>query len=164
MIEIRPAAPADFDAVGRLTVAAYRADGQLDGLDPYERRLLDVASRAHDNEVLVAVDDADRVLGAVTILAPGSELVELSRPGEAEFRMLAVDPAAQGQGVGAALVTACVDRARERRATALVISSRDFAKAAHRLYQRMGFVRVPELDWSPEPGVRLVALRLELSG
>ena len=78
--------------------------------------------------------------------------------------MLAVDPAAQGRGVGAALVTACVDRARERGATAIVISSRDFAKSAHRLYQRMGFVRVPELDWSPEPGVQLIALRLELSG
>ena len=35
--------------------------------------------------------------------------------------------------------------------------------AAHRLYQRNHFVRVPERDWLPEPDVPLLAFRLALS-
>ena len=34
--------------------------------------------------------------------------------------------------------------------------------AAHRLYERLGFVRAPDRDWGPVPGVDLVAFRKEL--
>jgi ribosomal protein S18 acetylase RimI-like enzyme len=162
-IAVRPAQPADFADIARLTVAAYAADGQLDGEHGYERVLADVASRAQDAEVLVAVDpDTGEVLGAVTFVLPGSRYAELSRTSEAEFRMLAVDPAAQRRGVGRALVQACLDRAGTRGCTAVVISARDLAAAAHQLYAGFGFERVPENDWSPLPGVRLLALRLAL--
>jgi len=33
--------------------------------------------------------------------------------------------------------------------------------AAHRIYQRLGFERVPERDWSPIAGVDLLAFALE---
>jgi hypothetical protein len=36
--------------------------------------------------------------------------------------------------------------------------------AAHRLYQRNHFVRVPERDWLPDPDVPLIAFRLDLCG
>lgn len=163
MVLVRLATPTDHPAIGALTVEAYRADGQLTGDNPYEHQLRDVAGRARDNEVLVAVDEeTGAVLGSVTFVLPASDLVELSRPGEAEFRMLAVHPAAQRRGVGRALVRACVARAVERGCSAVVICTRDFAKPALRMYEALGFVRVPELDWTPMPGVRLLALRLEL--
>jgi ribosomal protein S18 acetylase RimI-like enzyme len=66
--------------------------------------------------------------------------------GEASFRMLAVDVTAQGQGVGEALVTACIDRASAG-GRALFIHSGTWMTAAHRLYGRLGFARVPERDW-----------------
>ncbi|MGB2572217.1 GNAT family N-acetyltransferase [Micromonospora citrea] len=161
---VRPATPADFAAVARLTVAAYEADGQLKGEHGYAEVLADVSARAVAGEVLVAVDRASgAVLGSVTFVLSGTPYAELSGPGEAEFRMLAVDPAAQGLGTGAALVRACVDRAGALGCTAVVICVRDgFAVAAHRLYRRMGFVRTPEKDWSPVPGVQLLGLRLAL--
>jgi len=34
--------------------------------------------------------------------------------------------------------------------------------AAHRLYGRLGFVRAPELDWEPVPGIVLLGFRLPL--
>jgi len=163
MVLVRPADPAEYAAIGELTVAAYRADGQFVDDNPYEHALRDVAGRARHNEVLVAVDEErDAILGAVTFVLPGSDLAELSRPGEAEFRMLAVDPAAHGRGVGQALVRACLARAPAHGCSAVVICTRDFAKPAQRLYERMGFVRVPELDWSPMPDVSLLGLRLRL--
>ncbi|KAB1131617.1 GNAT family N-acetyltransferase [Micromonospora sp. AMSO12t] len=165
-LSVRRAGPADFAAVARLTVAAYEADGQLKNEHGYAAVLADVPSRARDGEVLVAVDDATgELLGSVTLVLPGTRYAELSRAGEAEFRMLAVDPAAQGRGVGAALVEACVSRATELGCAAVVICVRDgFAASAQRLYRRRGFVRVPELDWVPVDGVHLLGLRLELTG
>lgn len=164
-VAVRSAGPADFPAVARLTVAAYEADGQLKGENGYAVVLADVATRAEHGEVLVAVDGSTgQVLGSVTFVLPGTRYAELAGPGEAEFRMLAVDPAAQGRGVGAALVDACIARATGLGCTAVVICIRSgFAVPAQRLYERRGFVRLPEKDWSPLPGVDLLGLRLDLA-
>ncbi len=162
-VVVRPARPDDLDRVRELTLAAYRADGQTGPGSPYERVLADVESRAREGELLVAEDEATgRVVGAVLFVLPGSHYAELCRPGEAEFRTLAVDPAAQRRGVGELLVRACLDRARDRGCRAVVISVRDVAHAAQRLYARLGFVRSPEQDWTPVPDVRLLALRYDL--
>jgi ribosomal protein S18 acetylase RimI-like enzyme len=162
-IVVRAADASDFDEIARLTVAAYRADGQLEGEHGYEHVLADVATRAEHGELLVAVDESSgRPLGAVVFVLPGSRFAELSRAGEAEFRMLAVDPAAQRRGVARALVRACLDRAAALGCSALVISVRDFAEPAQRLYAAFGFTRWPEGDWSPMDGVLLLALRLPL--
>ncbi len=158
IVRVRPAVPGEFPAVARLTVAAYEADGQEPAATGYDAVLSDVGSRAESGEVLVAVDGDDRVLGAVTFVRSGSAYAQLCGPGEAEFRMLAVDPGAQRRGVATALVRACLAHAAELHCESVIICSRDVAVAAHRLYERMGFVRVPERDFSPVPGVRLLAL------
>src|SRR5690606_25675837 len=101
----------------------------------------DVASRAAAGQLLVAEEEqTGQVVGGVLFVLPGSAYAEIARPGEAEFRMLAVHPKAQRRGVGEALVRACVARAVELRCHAVVISVRDFAQAAQRLYRRLGFV------------------------
>ena len=158
---MRPARPGEYDEIARLTIEAYREDGQLGAEHGYEQILADVAGRAGHGELLVAVLDS-RLVGSVTFVLPGTRYAELSRPGEAEFRMLAVDPAAQGRGVGLALARACVARAREEGCASVVICTRDFAAGALRLYERLGFVRAPELDWMPAPSVQLLGLRLDL--
>lgn len=183
-IAVRIAEPGDYPAIARLTVAAYQADGQLVGEAGrnYAKVLADVSARAGAGDLLVAVgcaaqrasrdgagepaehrQDADRVLGSVLFVLPDTPYAELSRPGEAEFRMLAVDPAAQGRGVGQALVRACLDRACQRGVRAVVICTRSFSLPAQRLYARLGFIRVPDRDWSPERGVELLALRRDLT-
>jgi ribosomal protein S18 acetylase RimI-like enzyme len=160
-LRVREAKPDDYAAVGALTVAAYRGDGQTDPDHPYETVLVDVAKRSAGGTILVAGDGTE-ILGAVLFVLPGSEYAELSAPGEAEFRMLAVTPAAQRRGVGEALVQACLARARNLGCTAVVICVRDFAEDAQRLYKRIGFVREPRLDWSPMEGVTLLGLRCQL--
>jgi ribosomal protein S18 acetylase RimI-like enzyme len=164
-ISVRPATVDDYAAVGDICVDAYRDDGQLDGPGSgYEQSLRDVVTRAADAEVMVAVDSATGdLVGSVTFAMPDSSYAELSRDGEAEFRMLAVSPKAQGRGVGKALVHACVERAKALNLSALVICFRDSNDRALRMYQGLGFQRVPDLDWSPMPDVHLLGLRLDLS-
>ena len=158
---VRGARPEEYAAIGVLTVDAYGADKQLDD-NEYAKTLANVAHRADVGEVFVAVDGAGELVGSVTFVLPGTPYAELSGPGEAEFRMLAVAPAAWGRGVGELLARACIERARQVGATAIMICTRDFATSAHRIYERLGFVRVPDRDWTPIPGVRLLALRLAL--
>lgn len=162
-VTIRVAGPGDFDAVGALSVAAYRRGGHFDDDGAaYARQLADAAGRARDAELLVAVDAAGAVCGTVMFVPPGTRYSELAGAREAEFRMLAVDPAAQGRGVGSALVRACLERATAAGYEAVVICVRDFAADVHRLYERLGFTRLPARDWSPVPGVALLAYRIAL--
>ena len=168
-MRLRHAQPDDYAEVGELTVSAYAADGYLTAADEYADELRGAARRATEAELVVAVDGHDTtpnrsstLLGTVTFCLSGSPYAEISRAGEAEFRMLAVAPAARGRGVGHALVRWCLDRAREQGCTGLALSSLDRMHAAHRLYDRLGFVRLPERDWQPNPHITLLAYYLSL--
>lgn len=158
---LRRARPDELDAVGRLTVEAYVEGGVIAADAPYLAFLGDAHHRDAEGEVWVAVDDRG-VVGTVTFVEHGSTLSEVSRKGEAEIRSLAVAPTAAGAGLGEALTRLMVARARERGCAALVLSSLTTMHAAHRIYERLGFVRLPERDWSPVEGVSLVAYTLTL--
>ena len=163
-LTIRPAGPDDFEAVGEITVRAYLDGGHLPADAEYAGTLADARSRAEGAELWVAVDDADgRVVGSVTFAAPGSEFHEIATADEGDVRMLAVDGTARGRGIGDALMLRCVERARDLGLVALALSTQPSMHAAHRIYERMGFERAPERDWSPAPGITLLAYRLDLS-
>ncbi|WP_037304769.1 GNAT family N-acetyltransferase [Amycolatopsis orientalis] len=161
-LEIRPARVGELKAVGELTLAAYSADRVLVEGVGYAAELLDAARRAELAELLVAVDGDGTLVGTVTIARPGTAFAELSREGELEFRMLGVLPSATGRGIGEALTRAVIERARELGVDRVVLCSMVTMERAHRLYERLGFTRLPERDWEPHPGVTLVAFGLEL--
>jgi ribosomal protein S18 acetylase RimI-like enzyme len=160
--EIRLALPSEYAVVGDLTVEAYTVDGFLGDSDDYADHLRDAADRAAHAELWVAADDSG-VLGSVTYCSPGSRWCELAtEPEQGEFRMLAVAPAARRGGIGRALVEHCIARSRTLGHRELVLSSLAAMTAAHRLYVSLGFVRAPELDWYPVPGIELLGFRLPL--
>jgi GNAT superfamily N-acetyltransferase len=156
-VELRRIRPEEHDAAGDVCVAAYRPFLTGDE-DDYAERLHDVATRAAQAEVWVALVDG-RVVGNVTYCPPGSPWREIGREHEGEFRMLAVDPAAQGVGAGTALARLCEDRARAHGATGMALSSLATMTTAHRVYARLAYERDPDRDWSPLPGVGLLAFR-----
>lgn len=160
-IEIAPADPGQYPAIGELCVRAYVAGGHLQLGDPYEATLRDVAGRDMGGTVLVAMR-AGVLVGTATICNPGSPCCEVSRPGEAEFRFLAVAPQAWGTGVGEALIAALHQRARQDGATAMAICVIARNQAGHRFYTRLGYRRLPERDWSPDPKVQLQAYTYDL--
>ncbi|GAB3258654.1 GNAT family N-acetyltransferase [Nocardioides dilutus] len=163
-MRIRRAEPRDHAAIGEVTVAAY-ADLDEAAEAGYIEKLRDAAARDREAELWVATtsDTDDTVLGTVTVCHDGSPWREIGRGEEGEFRMLAVAPWAQGQGVGSALVELCINRFREVGAPRVVLSTLPSMHAAHRLYERHGFNRAPDRDWSPVAGVDLVAYLLDLA-
>ncbi|MFF8830178.1 GNAT family N-acetyltransferase [Streptomyces sp. NPDC015131] len=184
-ITIRPVRPEEHGALAEVTAGAYLDDGLLafGESDEHLIGLRDVAGRAAAAEVLVAVGEDGRVLGGVTFVADGTARgaepdgtargagggagwageAGLAGAGEAELRMLAVAREARGRGAGEALVRACVERARAQEGCRrLVLSSRQSMRAAHRVVERLGFVRTPERDWEPAPGVTLRTYGLSL--
>ena len=162
-VRIRRARESDLDAVGRITVEAYVDDGFMAADDDYLDELGDADRRAREAEVWVAVQD-DEVLGSVTYCLPGTPFAELSRPGEGEFRMLAVARSARRRGIARALVLRCVARSEELGHSAIVLCSLPEMTAAHRLYETLGFHRLPERDWSPAQGVSLIGFIRPLGG
>src|SRR5690606_28425045 len=162
-ISIRTARPAEYADVGELTVAVYVNAGFVTPDDWYVTHLRDAAKRGTEAELLVAVDETGRLVGSVTYTGHDGTFAELAGPGEAEFRMLVVDPGVRKQGIGRALVEACVERARRDGCGIVRLSSDQRMTDAHRLYERLGFVRTPERDWEPLPGHHLLAYALELN-
>jgi ribosomal protein S18 acetylase RimI-like enzyme len=155
---------AALERLGEIVVAAYEAIGALEGDDEYVPELRDVSRRVREAVVFAALDDADGTpLGCVTYVpGPESPLAEHLRDGEASIRMLAVDPAAQGRGIGTALVEACVARARADGRRAIFLHSLPVMSGAQRIYDAFGFRRVPERDWV-FPDFLLMGFVLELA-
>lgn len=160
---VRQVRPEEHEALGALTAAAYRAL-LGDDLDlGYASELVDVDARTAQAEVLVAVDDRDqRLLGGITYIPGPGPMAWFDRPDEAGVRMLAVAPEAQGRGVGAALVAACMERARAAGKTRVLLHTTAAMTVAHRLYERAGFRRDPGHDRTLEGGLLLLAYAADL--
>lgn len=112
-----------------------------------ERRAFerDVHGRAASATVLVAVR-ADELLGTASVLRAGTPYARVATPGEAEVRLVAVAPEAQGAGVGEALMRASIEVALSWGADALMLDTGDRNLRAQALYARLGFARLPERD------------------
>lgn len=157
---IRDAQQDEFGEIGDIRVGAYLADGFLSPDSGYAPHLRELGADG-SGQVLVAAADG-RLTGTVMLLPwpQGGNLTKA--PGEAEIRALAVRPEARGSGVGRALVAAVMALAARHGIRDLLLLTQPDMKAAHRLYEEAGFARLPARDWSPEPGIVLLAYGLRL--
>jgi ribosomal protein S18 acetylase RimI-like enzyme len=157
-VEIRDAATKDYAAAGRVAVAAYAEflrQGDSDWAE-YLEILADVRGRAARTVVLVAIRD-NNVVGTVTIeleATIGDELLDLP-PETASLRMLAVEPAVRGRGIGRALVEAAVERCHAARKKWLILNTAQEQRIATRLYRSLGFQRDPVRDHEDHTAYKL---------
>ena len=165
-MEIRDARPDEFDELGDLRVAAYRADGFLSPQSTYAPTLRALGADSF-GQVLVAVDDRGPegrgpILGTVMLQGWPEAGDVLAGPEEAEIRALAVAPEAQGTGLGRRLLAAVTARAAAAGFQRLLLLTQPDMKTAQHIYEQAGFTRLPDRDWSPEPGLILLAYGLDL--
>jgi ribosomal protein S18 acetylase RimI-like enzyme len=162
---IREILPPEYEAVGKLTVSVYQQLEGMPGPDlmpDYYQTLLDVETRlqAPSVQILVAIADGENpalepLMGAVTFVGEmqdyGAESSATQLVNTGGIRLLAVDPAARGSGVGRALTEACIDRSRDLGHSQVALHTTSTMKIAWGLYERMGFQRSTDLDFDQGP-------------
>lgn len=144
---VRPIRAAEYPAEVALLDAAYGAGpyaAELAGDPGWERSVSDVAGRDADGQVIV-VEEAGRLLGAASVLRPESSHAKLASAGEAELRLVAVAPEAQGRGIGESLVRAGLEVALGWGRSAMRLDT-GVRNPAQRLYARLGFEHTVDLD------------------
>ncbi|TQN31511.1 N-acetylglutamate synthase-like GNAT family acetyltransferase [Haloactinospora alba] len=159
---VRDARAAEMPRVGELRVRTYTEQGLLGPGSDYAHTLRRLGDGSGDR-VLVAVEGGS-LLGTATF-KPYREDSEVAHfPDEAELRAVAVAPESHRRGVGRELVEATLRVAREYGTRRLVLSTQPAMTAAQHMYEKMGFVRIPERDWSPYRGLTLLAYERALDG
>jgi ribosomal protein S18 acetylase RimI-like enzyme len=144
---IREALTSEWDEVTALAIAAYHEYAPaLTAADWATMRtnLAKVAEVAQSGHLLVAQLDQS-LAGAVVYCPPGTSDRRLFQPEWASVRMLAVSPQHRGQGIGAQLSLACVQRAEPDQAEIIALHTSELMVAARRMYERLGFEREREL-------------------
>jgi ribosomal protein S18 acetylase RimI-like enzyme len=132
------------------------------GAAPAEAPTAASAADAADGSAADGAGGDAKIAGTIMLVTwpRAGELV--GGPDEAEIRALAVAPGVQQGGVGTGLLLTALNWAELAGARRVVLSTLPAMRAAHRLYERNGFRRLPDRDWSPAPGVQLLAYALEL--
>jgi GNAT superfamily N-acetyltransferase len=146
---VRDAAPADYPAIRRVLIAAYRQYADLiarDIFSPYLADLLDLDTHARHGRLLV-VEAEGRIRGFGAFYRDASVQGFGWPPGWAGGRALAVHPDARGHGVARALLAACERLARDSGAPVFAFHTASFMTDAIALYERLGYRRAPEFDF-----------------
>ena len=147
-VAVRPRRPDEYARVGETDDHRVQDTADATTSTTATTRRSSTSRRAPAiDDVLVAVDRDGTVLGACTFVTdPASPWMEWNEPDETQLRLLAVDPRRPGSRASAtALVEACMERARAL-GRPLLLHTTQYMTTAQRLYERLGFRRVPERD------------------
>lgn len=151
--------PEERDATRAMLTDAYQAYATEMPPEVFEGYLSGVLDTAEGWQ-LVAVADGE-VVGGARFYLPGAATVNLP-PDWAWVRAVGVRPSARGTGVARAIMAHIEDTARP--ATAIALHTLDFMGAAIRLYEQLGYERVPEYDFPAGRGhFTAIAYRLTLA-
>jgi ribosomal protein S18 acetylase RimI-like enzyme len=163
---IREAVEADGESIADLWTEAYVTLGVGGRTEPYTTA--DFRDSARRGEVFVvdraAGDRGSGIAGVVVLHAPGAAGRVVADGDEAELSRLAVASSARGMGIGRALARLCEERARAAGWSAIALWSRPRQVEAHRLYESLGYRRVPGRDSVDEAGHGRLVFRLALEG
>jgi len=159
-VPIRGASEHDGPAIVDLWTEAYFTEGEGGRDAPYELAEFEetAASAAH---LLVAERD-DEVVGVVALLAPEEPSSTVATEGEAELARLVVGSSTRRRGIGRALAEHCAELALAEGWPAIALWSRPYQVAGHRLYESLGYERVPERDTVDETGFGRFVFRLSI--
>lgn len=162
---LREARSDELDEVSLLVRDAYR---QYEDFFPpgawkfYVEDMMDVRKRLNESQLIVAELEG-QLAGTVTLyLDAGHSSQEGWPKGWAGIRLLSVHPAYRGRGIGRALMEECIRRCHNQGIATIGLHTTEMMDVARRMYERMGFVRIPEFDYYGKSGLVIMAYRLDL--
>jgi GNAT superfamily N-acetyltransferase len=155
-LKIREAKQDEFQAIGQLMVDVYSS---LEGfptqeeMPDYYDMLTNVGSLTEKTgtKLLIALSENDELCGAVVYFSNmqqyasgGDEIDILHASG---IRLLAVNQKARGQGVGKSLTHACIQIAKDKKHTQVILHSTKVMQVAWAMYEKIGFERFEDIDF-----------------
>lgn len=167
-LQIREIRPEEHADLGQLMVRVY---SQLEGFPSPEEQpayyelLADIGrfTRVPDAKVLVALSEEGALLGGLIYFGDmahyGSGGTATQEKDASGIRLLGVDPAARGRGVGSALTRACIELATASGNTQVVLHTTQAMQVAWAMYEKLGFQRSEDLDFEQE-GLPVFGFRL----
>ena len=150
-VEIKVASPADAEIIAEiLTTAFSEFDGDYtpEALEYVTPRAEEICGRFEEGPIWIARVDGEAV-GTVSVVP---------EPDWLYIRSMAVLPAAQGHGVGGALLNVIEKYAVETGVETLFLYTTHFSADAIRLYEKHGFIRGRETtaeEWCGTPGFEM---------
>ena len=147
-VSIRPAAPADLEAIGRLGALLVRVHHDFDpdrfiaATPQTENAYASFLGRQLDEPsiiILVAERDGE-VVGYTFAGVEGNDYISLRGPAGV-LHDIVVDPAHRGLGIGQVLLEATLEALAARGVPRVVLSTAERNESAQRLFARAGFRR-----------------------
>jgi ribosomal protein S18 acetylase RimI-like enzyme len=166
-MKIREATKDEFGFIREQRVNAYREHAQIIPSGHWkalERAISSEADTQPDVELIIAELNGN-IMGSIALFPPHADLYEgyveeLDYP---EIRMLAVSPEYRGKGVASALISECIQRSKAKGFRSIGLHTGEFMQNAMKLYEKIGFERLPEYDFQPaDDGITVKAFRLSL--
>jgi GNAT superfamily N-acetyltransferase len=157
MIAVRPITPSD--SLESLTALLHRAYSRLGAMGlnytAVDQTVEITAKRVASGQCFVAEHEG-RIVGTVTVggawdvqRVPGARHCPwYLRRDIAHLHQLGVEPAAQGQGIGNALIAACEQWAREQNLGVIALDTAAPASHLRARYARLGYSDADEVQWS----------------
>src|SRR6186713_2754308 len=134
----------DAEAIVRVALAAF-AQFEQDYSDwpLITANVAKMPELARSGEIIVA-EDGGRIVDAVAYVGPQAPKAAFFDPTWPVIRMLVVDPAARGKGIGRQLTEECLRRAERDQSPVIALHTTPIMTVALPMYLRMGFVWVRE--------------------
>ena len=161
---VRNARVEELDQIALLLKKAYAEYERFmprEVFQSYLEDIVDVRSRLPDSELLVAELDG-RLAGTVTLYLHSAGESRVWPEGWASVRLLGVLPDYRQRGIGRALMEECIRRSKKEGIRTLGLHTTEAMATAKKMYESMGFARMPEFDFHPRPGVVVMAYRLDI--
>lgn len=156
MITLRPAVRDEWPSVATITKVAndeYKALADLQFWSKYEESTRSMLLTETSVLRFIALE-GDELVGSVVYCPPYERQVagKMIKNPYPEMRLLSVLPSRRNQGVGARLIEACENKAREGQAEAITLHTTSLMSTAKAMYERRGYSRYDAIDFEPAPG------------
>lgn len=169
-ITIREILPVEFEKLGQLLVEVYSGLEDFPNKEEqpgYYQMLANIGSFTEKKEtkILIAVSDKNELMGGVVYFG---DMMEYGSGGSAihvknasGIRLLGVNPELRKMGIGKALTNACIQLAKDKKQSQVVLHTTKAMQAAWGLYERLGFKRSEDLDFN-QGDLPVFGFRLDL--
>jgi GNAT superfamily N-acetyltransferase len=140
-IRLRDYEHADAENLNRIAVAAF--DQFRDHYGDWPEMLAGLSKTSDlsaSGEIIIA-ELQDKLAGAGAYFGPNSQKAAFFDQRWPIIRMLVVDPAFRGKGIGRALSDACIARAERDGSPIIALHTSPIMSVALPMYLRMGFVK-----------------------